>query len=249
MVIDTRTTQTHPRARTGQLYTYTGPTIAEQSDDARMNDFLGERRYTAPAVSNSMINGVMMSCDSPYGYLHGQLVIEGAGWVFYTGSPEGLRNVRGHGVALASPGDVPDHWSILTYVSSDGRPLVAYEPPTQNAEVGPAVATTVTTVSTPVPTTAPVPVPPPEKIVVKQKPILDQALDEGYNPLAKESPTGLKRPTIDSPTQVLAYLMSCTALNKDLAVNEMGALLEDKADFFESRWPEWAGKEVVAKIG
>lgn len=72
------------------------------------------------------------------------------------------------------------------------------------------------------------------------KPVIDQALDEGYVPISSVSPTGLVRPILQSPTQLLAYLVACTAFDVDLAVNEMQDFMDNKELFYARLWPEWA---------
>lgn len=72
------------------------------------------------------------------------------------------------------------------------------------------------------------------------KPVVDQALDEGYIPVSIESPTGLVRPTLQSPTQLLAYFVACTTFDVDLAVNEMHDFMDNKETFYTRLWPAWA---------
>lgn len=246
MAIDRRPS-TGPTTRNGLLYIYDGN---DQTDDVRLADFLarfdaGESQYTRAYAPPSIQNGQPVCCDSPYGYLFGQLLASGISYEFVVVSPAEFQHIRGGGLTSDRLGEVNGQWALTSFMSVNGTALLAYQPPPPERVVPPSPGVDQPAAKTDTP----------DRILIKQKPILDQALDEGYNPLSKESPTGLKRPTIDSPTQVLAYLLSCSSMNKDLAINEMDAILDNRAEFFSRPWPEWATedaknlKEALTKVG
>jgi hypothetical protein len=214
-------------------YVYTWHDADRLGTEARLEDLLRPiPDSTVPYRDSVLIEGMRISCDSVYGYAHGYISQASGRWKFIVEQPDSLRRMVGTELYFDTG---LQHWAIIRWETNDGSAMPPpYAVPPE--EVAPAATAAVI----PPPPTPTVVTPAQDKIIVKQRSILEQAMDEGYNPICKDSKaTGLQRPSVASPTQILAYLVSCSAVDKDLAVNEMDLLLDDKEKFFNAPWPEY----------
>lgn len=249
-----------PNVRTGLLYEYDAQG-GGLDPDARWRDLIITRTYTRAHVAPEFRPGTALSCDSPYGYVHGQ-ASDDNGRSFIVIAPLELSDIRGRSIEINDEGQ----WRVTDWYTLSGAPmppLVVYPPPqapplppTAVAGLAAVAAAQTQRIAFPgvaAPTVAGTVQAP--KIVVARKTILEQAMDEGYNPLCKDSPTGLQRPKIESATQVFAYLQSCAVVDTDLAVNELNTLMNNPFGFFSTRWPDYEKElsgdlsKVLTKVG